>query len=289
MGAGDVHRPALQAQRAAGRAGPYAAALLVGLTSDDVQLRVGKAGDAAIGDRQPGHQVESFAILLHVGDIVGGPVEPFGQIGEFEPRAGGPVAARDHRQGRARRQVGGRARIEHAFGQAAAPQRLITLRRLNDDAAHRPGRDDRLLLRHLAGLAIGAAQGDAALEIGVDQSGGREEAGVAILFANAARHAGQDRGFGHQPFGDALEPDRRFALRQVHVANLGDERIAARPVAVDRPLCPARCAIDGDGYRIGARGNDRAGLNRQRDRPEEEEDQESRHAGAVPVSSANRR
>ena len=262
MGAGNVHRPAGQAQRAAGGTRLIPAWLAMGLSGNDVELGVGKAGDAAIGDRQPRHQVQPAAIPLHVGDIGSGPVEPFGQIGELQRRAGRPVAGRNHRQRRTRRQILGCLWVEHPFGQAAAPQRFIALLCPDNHAAGRPGAQYRLLLGHLAGCAVGAAQRDAALEIGVDQPCGRQQPRIAILLPHTARHAGQDGGFGHQPFGHPFEPDHRFALRQIDRAGFGDQCIAARPVTIDRASCAVRRAIDGDRHGIDPGGNDGIGLHR---------------------------
>ena len=220
------------------------------MPGDHRDLRIGKARHAPIGQRQPRHQVDP-AVRAPLRDIIGRPVEPLRQIGQLHGRARRPIGSRDHRQRRARRQVGGGLRVKHPFGQAAAPQCLITLRRAHDHAARRPCGDDRILLRHLARGAIGAAQRHAALEIGVDQSCGRQQPVVAIFLPHPLRQAGQHGRFRHQPFGHALEPDHAFALRQVDGAGFRDERIAARPLRVDRAAHAARLAINGQRHRIG--------------------------------------
>src|SRR3546814_1648789 len=65
---------------------------------------------------------------------------------------------------------------------ARTAKRFETRVGLDDHPAGRPGLDDRLLLAYLAGRAVGAAERHAALQIGVDQPGGREQPRVAILF-----------------------------------------------------------------------------------------------------------
>src|SRR3546814_20243854 len=57
---------------------------------------------------------------------------------------------------------------------ARTAKRFETRVGLDDHPAGRPGLDDRLLLAYLAGRAVGAAERHAALQIGVDQPGGRE-------------------------------------------------------------------------------------------------------------------
>jgi len=147
-----------------------------------------------------------------LGNVIRRPVEAFGEVAELDGDRRLAVALGHHRQRRPRRKIVGHAVVDHPLGQARAAERLVALGGLDDHARVRPGLDDRILLGHLAGRAIGAAEGDAPLEIGVDQPRRRDQPGIAVLLAHAIGEAGDDRAFGQQSLRDTLEPDQRETL-----------------------------------------------------------------------------
>ncbi len=243
---GDVHRPAFQHQRPRRGARQRRAIALVEPPRDDVELRPRKARHPAIGDGDPAGDAQRLAALRPVDDIVRRPVEAFGQIDELQGDRARPRALDQDRQRRFRRQIPGHAAVEHPLGQPRAAQGLISRGGLQYHAAVRPRLDDRLLLAHLARLAVGAAQGDAALQKGVDQPRWRQQPRVAILLAHPVGHPRHHRRLGQQPFGNPLETQHRRARGQRHDARLGDQRETLRPVRVDRPRPAIGRAIDGD-------------------------------------------
>src|SRR3546814_9516278 len=65
---------------------------------------------------------------------------------------------------------------------------------------------------------------DAVAERTVEQTGGRQQRGIAILLHHAARQAGDDRRYRDHPLGDAFETQGRLAGGHVDRPFLGNQR-----------------------------------------------------------------
>ena len=257
----------IEPNRRASRLRP--AAFLVRRARDGQQLGIGEGLVSAIGNREPCEQAELPRCVRRIGaasvaharsrtgfhDIVRVPIEPLGKIGELQRCAHRTVALRQHRQTGPRRQIL-RHRIEQQpFGQAGTAQRFHALIAFDHDPALRSGAQDGLLHPHHSGGGIGPLQRDAAAQIGIDQTGGRQQTRVAILLDHAIGQAGNDRAFRIHALRHALEADLGLALRHVDRAGFGDQRVTAWIAAVDRlPAGPVRRAIDGNRRRVRALG-----------------------------------
>ena len=110
-----LHRPASQVQRASGWPRLRAAPLAVGFARNRHGVGVQEALIAAIGQGQPGENIDLFLAgrggrgavfrALDLRDIIGLPVKACGHIGERELCRHRAVALRDHRQCRLGRQI----------------------------------------------------------------------------------------------------------------------------------------------------------------------------------------
>ena len=146
-----------------------------------------------------------------LGNIIGRPVKPLREIGELDCRGNRAIARGEHRQGRARRQIGGNLIIEHPLGEPRTAQGLKALARLDDHAAIGARLNDRVGFGDAPGLAVGPAEMNPALEIGIDEPGGRDQPRVAVFLAHALRQPRNNRAFGEQSFGNAFKTDLRLA------------------------------------------------------------------------------
>ncbi|KGB53853.1 hypothetical protein FG95_03036 [Sphingopyxis sp. LC363] len=242
---------------------------------DRRQPGVGEALAIAVGDGQPGEEVERLSVLTHAGDIIARPVEAGRQIGERHRGALRRRAARRHRQRRLRGQPRGHAVVENRFGNAGAAQGFVTRRCLQHDRPRRTRADDRLLLGNLARRATGAADMDAVAERAVKQAGGRQQRRVAIFLHHPAGQAGDDRRYRDHAFGDAFESHRRLARGKIDRPRLGDQCETLEPVGRNlAALVAAGVTKDADrdflGGERGHRGLRRrrgCGEHRQQERP----------------------
>ena len=175
------------------------------------QARVGKGDAVAVGDRQPGEQVERLPVRRDSGDIVGCPIEPGGEIGERDIGLRRPVALCIDRQGGGDGQVGRHAVMDQRFGQARTAQRLHPVRAFDDERLVGRGADDRVLLYHSAGRGIGAAQMHRLAQRAERQIGGRQQPGVAIFLDDAAGQSSHRRADRDHAVGHPLEANGRIA------------------------------------------------------------------------------
>ncbi len=225
----------LGAHRAVLRREAHLVAHAVDVARDELQAGVGVGGAAGIGERHPAVEVERAVGGVQLGDVVGLPGEPPGQVGKLDRLRAGAAAGKLGDQRRLVAQVG-----RHAVEDDAAREpRLDAIADLQHHAAV-GGEHGRLLDRFGAGSGVRAHDAHVAPHVLLEELGGREQVEVEVLLEQRERTG----------VGKAAQLRRLRTHASAHLAQ-GDP---VRPhVQRDAPGVLHQCqvlVVDGDGDRL---------------------------------------